>query len=372
MRTLKRNEAARFNKLIDTLESRQLMAGTAVLSGGTLVVNGTSGFDAITVAPSTVVNDGRSTLVGGTTSVFLNLPLLSSAAGLNLTSANSDGRPASSAYQVGFPILPSTDFRYAVPFSPAGGTIRHSGTVTFNNSVTVGDFDIGFDASRATNGRSGFFVASTTGVKATLFDLGSPSSLSASRGLLRIGRTPLLVSPEFANFLGNPKLTGAEVGAAAVNGAASFAKVRTIGVNFAFGPKFSFDSSAVSSIVVNSGGGGDLVTLSQLDYGGALTVNLGGSGFGFGSNSVSLNEVAVRKLDVVGSAGADNVSIINSAIVDTNVSLGTGFGDAFNSRNSFFSGRRSIVGSGFFSFASATGTDLTRDAFRNFGNVQII
>jgi hypothetical protein len=353
--------------MVEALESRAMFSGSAVLVGGTLTINGGAGFDAITVTPAQVVDNGTSTVAGGTTSVFLNLPLLKSAAGLTLTGSSTTGRPAAGGYQLGFPILPSSTFAYRVPFAPVSGSINHSGTVTFNNSVTVGNFSIGFDATRATNGRSGFFVASTTGVKAILFDLGTPGSVNATRGLLTFGRTPLLVSPEFASFLGKPALAGANVGAASTSAVAAAATAKTIGVNFLFGQQhFTFPSSQVQSIIINAGSSGDIITASQLDLNGSLDINLGA-----GSNQVSVNEVAATNLNIGGGSGPETVSVINSAIVNTHVTLGAGFGDSFTANTAFFTGLRTISATSPFSTASAFSTDLTTDAFTNFRNVLI-
>jgi hypothetical protein len=353
--------------IIEVLESRAMFSGTAVLAGGTLTINGGTGFDAITVTPAQVVDNGTSTVAGGTTSVFLNLPLLKSAAGLTLTGSSTTGRPAAGGYQLGFPILPSSTFDYRIPFAAVSGTINHSGTVTFNNSVTVGNFSIGFDASRATNGRSGFFVASTTGVKAILFDLGTPSSVNATRSQLNIGRTPLLVSPEFASFLGKPALAGANVGAASTSAVAAAATVKTIGVNFAFGQqRFSFPSSQVHSVIINSGSSGDIITVSELGLDGGLDINLG-----TGSNQIALDQLAAGNLKISGGSGPETVSVTNSAIVSTQVALGQGFFDSFTANTAFFTGSRSISATSPFSTASAFNTDLTTDAFTNFGNVLI-
>ncbi len=360
--------------LCETLEHRELLSTTAVLQNGVLTVNESGfGYNAVTITSAQVVSDNKATVLGGTTSVYLNLPLLQQAAGLTLTGTSTDGRPASSGYQLGFPILPTSDFKYALPFSPAGGTIHHSGTVTFNNNVTVGNFDIAYNASRATNGRSGFYVASTTGVKAILFDLGAPGSVSATKGLLSIGRTPLLVSPEFAAFLGKPQLTGAQVGAATITAVASFGTSNVISVNSLFGgPSILFDSSAVKSIVVNAAGQSNSNTFSQLIFGGSLSINLSG-----GTNNVTLNEVSLSNLNITGASGigSDTVSVTNSAIVTTQIKLANSI-DNFNASESFFTGKRQIqavAGSGFGAFdtAYATNTDLTKDAFIGWTTVNL-
>ena len=60
-----------------------------------------------------------------------------------------------------FPITGTTTFQYtAGTFAPFSGTIEHAGTVSFNaNTLTIGNFTIGFDAARAGATTSGFFVA---------------------------------------------------------------------------------------------------------------------------------------------------------------------------------------------------------------------
>jgi hypothetical protein len=73
-------------------------------------------------------------VAGGVTSVFLDLPLLEQAAGLTLTDINSDAKPATDDFQVGFAITDGTDFTLKHQdqgFTPIGGTIEHTGTVTF-------------------------------------------------------------------------------------------------------------------------------------------------------------------------------------------------------------------------------------------------
>ena len=165
------------------------------------------------------MSDNISTVNAGTTSVALDLPVLESAAGLALTGADSTGTPFSDDFQVGFPIIEDTNFSFtADPFAPVGGTIEHSGTVTFalgESEVTLGDFSIGFDAERVSETASGFFVADTTddalGLE-VLFDVGAPGSVAASSEQLTISEADLLVAPEFADALGSSDLAGADVG----------------------------------------------------------------------------------------------------------------------------------------------------------------
>lgn len=154
----------------------------------------------------------------GTTSVSLDLPLLELAAGITLVSANTDGEAFSEEFELGFPIVEDTDFTFETePFIPVGGTIEHSGTVTLNLNdapVTVGDFSIGFDASRVSNTASGFFVSDTTEDALDLeilFDISAPGNVTTDEGLT-ISEADLLVAPELADALGSDSLNGADVG----------------------------------------------------------------------------------------------------------------------------------------------------------------
>jgi hypothetical protein len=162
-------------------------------------------------------------LASGVTSVFLDLPTLSTV-GLNLTGASNAVPPVSSAYLVGFPITPATDFKFSfgdTGFAPVSGTIEHTGSVTFNNLLTLGNFSIGFDPARASAIASGFFVKDTITTNAILFDVGIPSNLSFDDTTLKLDLVAdLLVSPELAGILENSALAGAEIGAASINGEA--------------------------------------------------------------------------------------------------------------------------------------------------------
>uniref|UniRef100_A0A832H175 PEP-CTERM sorting domain-containing protein n=1 Tax=Oscillatoriales cyanobacterium SpSt-402 TaxID=2282168 RepID=A0A832H175_9CYAN len=161
-------------------------------------------------------------LASGVTSVFLDLPTLESV-GLQLTGATDVVDPVSSDFLVGFTITPATTFTFTTDggFAPVSGTIEHTGSVTFNSALTVGNFSIGFDPVRAVGAASGFFVRDTITTGAILFDVAAPSSLSFSDQTLKLDLVAdLLVSSELAGVLGNPGLAGAEVGAASINGTA--------------------------------------------------------------------------------------------------------------------------------------------------------
>ncbi|MEM9503598.1 MAG: hypothetical protein AAGA01_06535 [Cyanobacteria bacterium P01_E01_bin.43] len=162
----------------------------------------------------------------GTTSVFLDLELLEAAAGLVLEGVDSEAMPFSDDFQVGFAINDETDFTYAIdPFAPTGGSIEHDGTITFDTvdnpdaDITVGEFSIGFDASRVTDTASGFFVADTLDGNGLdiLFDISVPGVVEATAADLTIAETDLLLSAEFASALGLAELTGADVGDARID-----------------------------------------------------------------------------------------------------------------------------------------------------------
>lgn len=169
-------------------------------------------------------------VIGGQTSVALNFKALESAAGLTLSSVSGDViSPGDLPGSVAFGInsrsdTPGTTFSYDPSdfLASFSGTIEHTGSVLFNaDTISVGDFSIGFDASRIAGDASGFFVESTSGLAAILFDVAGPSSLTATADELSI-QADLLVSNEFATILLNEglassDLTGVTVGEALVS-----------------------------------------------------------------------------------------------------------------------------------------------------------
>lgn len=183
-----------------------------------------AGFAALVAAEAQAVPVA---VTGGQTSVLLDTELLETAAGLSLTGATgvvTGTLPGS----VAFPINPRSggsglnttfiydneDFPVAGSFS---GTIEHSGSVTFNDAITVGNFTIGFNAGRAIGSATGFFVADTLPGNGLdiLFDVGVPVDPLILAPELILGGE-LLVSPEFAAVLGQSGLTGADVGDALI------------------------------------------------------------------------------------------------------------------------------------------------------------
>ena len=163
----------------------------------------------------------------GTTSVFLDLPLLESAAGITFVEADSGGEAFSEDFQVGFPITEGSGFTFEVdPFAPFSGSIKHSGTIALSlddTEVTLGDFSIGFDERRVSETASGFFVADTTEDDLELeilFDVGTTDSVSADAESLAIAEADLLVAPEFAEALEAEELAGADIGDTRVDASA--------------------------------------------------------------------------------------------------------------------------------------------------------
>lgn len=158
--------------------------------------------------------------------------LIASAAGLTFTGAENTVEPISDDFAVGFDISETSDllFNKDCCLTPIGGELDHTGTISFSSelgNITVGDFTIGFDASRQTDGRSGFFVQNTVERVlpdgAILFDLGNPEFVDVGETEVSLGTSDLLVAGEFAHTLvatelAEADLTGADVGDAVING----------------------------------------------------------------------------------------------------------------------------------------------------------
>ena len=170
-------------------------------------------------------------VVGGQTSVVLNTDTLSSAASLDLSGVSGDvivpgTLPGSVAFGINArnaPVLPTTFSYNAADFlNSFSGTIEHTGSVFFNtDTVEVGNFTIGFNAARAGTlggNASGFYVESTTGLPAILFDVENPSLLQPDATALTI-EANLLVSPEFGAFLFDNSLSGSNLAGADVGDA---------------------------------------------------------------------------------------------------------------------------------------------------------
>jgi hypothetical protein len=163
----------------------------------------------------------------GVTSVYHDLNFLGTI-GIPLTGTNNTVKPITSDFVVGFNIDPATNFTFSDDsgFTPLSGTIEHTGTVTFDNQVTVGNFSIGFDPARAINNASGLFLKDTVSLKTVLFDLSAPGTVAFDGKDLTLANVNLLFSPEFASILGNSSLVGVVGGIARID--ATVAKVAEV------------------------------------------------------------------------------------------------------------------------------------------------
>ncbi len=160
-------------------------------------------------------------LEDGVTNVSFDTEFLASEAGLTFSEAEDTVEPTSEVFDLGFDITEESDFVFseANGFTPLGGTIEHTGTVTFESGagdVTVGDVSVSYDESRVSDTTSGLFVSNNVeGVipeEAVLFDVGTFDG-----SILNIGKADLLIANEFADILqetglASSDLTGADVG----------------------------------------------------------------------------------------------------------------------------------------------------------------
>jgi hypothetical protein len=169
-------------------------------------------------------------VVGGQTSVLLDLELIGSVTDLELTGLSggviTPGNlgPDSVAFAITSPYAGSvgSDFQYDSDdfIATFSGTIAHRGTLTFNDSITLGNFDIAFD-----EGLGAFAVFDTffdgTGLGA-LFQIGLPLTIAPLEQTFDV-MGDLLITQNFATILldlglTDTDLTGADVGDAFVQG----------------------------------------------------------------------------------------------------------------------------------------------------------
>ncbi|MCC5627594.1 hypothetical protein LC613_05290 [Nostoc sphaeroides CHAB 2801] len=158
-------------------------------------------------------------VISGVTSIDHDHEDILRSIGLILTGSNNTVAPIPSNYLVGFNIEPASNFTFSDEggFTPLSGTIENTGTVTFNNQITVGDFSIGFAPGRTVKDASGFVLRDTYSLNTILFDLSLPEPVVFDNQNLTIPDVKLLVSPEFANILQKPELTGSFAGTARID-----------------------------------------------------------------------------------------------------------------------------------------------------------
>ncbi|MBW4674266.1 MAG: hypothetical protein KME52_09660 [Desmonostoc geniculatum HA4340-LM1] len=142
--------------------------------------------------------------------------------GLIITGTQDTVPPIPSDYLVGFQIDSATNFTFSDEggFTPLFGTIEHSGTVTFNDQITVGNFSIGFAPGRTLPNASGLVLRDTISPQnSILFDLSAPQSVIFDRDnlTLTLADVQLFISPEFAQGLGNSNLAGLFAGTARID-----------------------------------------------------------------------------------------------------------------------------------------------------------
>ncbi|MBG1241960.1 hypothetical protein [Nostoc sp. NZL] len=139
--------------------------------------------------------------------------------GLRLTGSNNTVAPIPSNYLVGFNIDSATSFMFSDEgsFTPLSGTLEHTGSVTFNDQITVGEFSIAFAPGRTTKDASGFVLRDTISLNTILFDLSIPEPIAFDGENLTIPDVKLLISPEFAAILQNSNLAGLFAGTARID-----------------------------------------------------------------------------------------------------------------------------------------------------------
>ena len=168
-------------------------------------------------------------VVGGQTSVLLDLELIGSVTDLVLTGVSDDTivpgnlGPDSIAFAITSPDAASnpTTFMYDTDdfFGTFSGVIGHRGTITFNESITIGNFNVGYDFAL-----EAFTVTDTvfdgTGL-GSVFAIGITDAAAGEATFDVMG--DLLITANFANILldlglTDTDLTGADVGDAFLQG----------------------------------------------------------------------------------------------------------------------------------------------------------
>jgi hypothetical protein len=248
----------------------------------------------------------------------------------------------------------------------------HSGTITFNNAITVGDFLIGYDPTRATNGRSGFYVEDTASSLGILFDIGAPSTVTATDNGLTIGNAPLLVSPEFAQTLltlslASSNLTGAQVGSAQVSGFSTPAVGEKIVVSGTGLSPVSFPASSVTNVDVALSRGVSSLSIGQLDLQGALDINANAI-----FDRVSIRSTSADSLTLNGqNASSLGLAVTYSTFVNTSVNAPTSFFSAstVTLNTDLLSGNVLFDGGAGFDSLSASDAPISEKSIVNFTTV---
>lgn len=164
-------------------------------------------------------------VVSGQSNLFLNPTVLDNL-GITIGTTTGTVTPAS-GYTVAYPIsardaTPNTTFSYD-PTNFSGtfsGVVEHTGTVTFQlgaTSIVLGNFTVGYDASRVNATRSGFFIEDNVTLNAPLFDIAeADKDVQATATFLKLNGS-LLLSLEAATGLGDISLEGLNMGSGFVD-----------------------------------------------------------------------------------------------------------------------------------------------------------
>ena len=153
----------------------------------------------------------------GVTSLSLDEDALD-AIGFTIT-GTSDTVPANGGLDVGLEI--DTDispddmfmFTWDGEFLAGPGIIPHKGTLELNSLIQIGNFVALYDDERFEEANSGFFLQDNADLEGLiLFDV-SDTDKNAFDGVnWTVDTTDLFIAPEFAEFLGDPSLTGQDIG----------------------------------------------------------------------------------------------------------------------------------------------------------------
>jgi hypothetical protein len=303
--------------VVESLETRMFLSISAEVTDGVLNITSNGSGDFFTV--QNVVLPEFSRVIAGTTSVALDQTTLQTQAGLTVTAINSTATPPNGSFQAAFKILPTSSLTYTVdPFAATGGVVRHSGTIVFNNTIVMGRFRLGFDASRATNGRSGFVLRDTVGGLGNVFDLATPSSNSIITDTRLRLAADLMITPEFSALLQSRNLattdiTGLVVGNALVNARSSVTTTPSIRVS-AQGFDQRFALSSVRSININLPAGDNSMNLLNLSR--STTVVTGNA------DDQILVVGGRRALSIQTAAGTDSVQVIGGAFSSLTIDTG--------------------------------------------------
>ena len=160
----------------------------------------------------------------GTMSIRLDEPFLS-AAGLTVTTIADTATPAL-GFDAGFDITDTTDFCFTIDpvFTAVHGSIRHSGSINFDQgklgTFAVGNFQLAYGIVTPDK-----FELYDTLLGTRLFELGEPDATTLTGKDFAFGNADLIVTPEFADFLGDKNLSGQVAGQLRIDGAASLKPV---------------------------------------------------------------------------------------------------------------------------------------------------